>query len=95
MASQKWLHHQRYLCQQKYCRCYLTLSEKKHDVWKFRDCIKANSEKRDTENKQKFAFLLILAKKDSLCSGIQTYFLRISEVLAIYFHWQQNHIDFN
>ena len=48
----------------------------KHDIQQFRDCIGSNSEKRDSENKQKkIAFLLKLANKDSLCSGIQTYFL--------------------
>ena len=57
------------------CRCYLTLSKKKHDIRKVRDCIRSDSEKRGIENKQKFAFLLISANKDSLCSGIQTYIL--------------------
>ena len=37
-------------------------------------CTRSNSEKRDSKNKQKFAFLLISVNKDSLCSGIQTYF---------------------
>ena len=49
------------------------LSKKKHDIQKFRDCIRPNSEK--SENKQKICFLLMSANKDSLCSGIQTYFL--------------------
>ena len=53
----------------------MTLSKKKHDIRKIRDCIRSDSEKRDIENKQKFAFLLISANKDSLCSGIQTYCL--------------------
>ena len=56
------------------CQCYLALNKKKHDIHYFRDCIRSNSEKRDSKNKQKFAFLLILANKDSLCSGIQICF---------------------
>ena len=51
------------------------LSYKKHDIQNVRDCITSNSEKRDSEYKQKFHFLLISTKKDSLCSGIETYFL--------------------
>ena len=43
---------------------------KKHDIQKFRDCIRSTSEKQDSENKQKFAFLLISANKDSLCSNL-------------------------
>ena len=39
------------------------------------ETIRSYSDKRDIENKQKFAFLLISANKDSLCLGIQTYFL--------------------
>ena len=38
---------------QKQCQCYLTLSKKKHDIKKIRDCIRSNSEKRDSENKPK------------------------------------------
>ena len=38
---------------QKQCQCYLTLSKKKHDIQKIRDCIRSNSEKRDSENKPK------------------------------------------
>ena len=58
---------------QKQCQCYLTLSKKKHDIQKIRDCIRSNSEKRDTENKQKkYIFLLMSANKGSLRSGIQT-----------------------
>ena len=41
---------------------------------KFRDCIGFNSEKPGSENKQKLCFLLISVNKDSLRSGIQTYF---------------------
>ena len=52
----------------------LNINKKKHDIQKFRDCIRSNSEKRNSENKQTFAFMLISANKDSLCSGIQTYF---------------------
>ena len=37
--------------------------------------VRSYSDKRGIENKQKFAFLPILANKDSLCLGIQTYFL--------------------
>ena len=66
---------QKYLFQQKHCQCYLTLSKNKHDILKFRDCITSDSEKPDTEYKQKFTFLLISANKYSLLSGIQTYFL--------------------
>ena len=47
-------------------------SKKKNDIRKFRDCMR--SEKRDSENGQKSAFLLISPNKDSLCSGIQIYF---------------------
>ena len=39
--------------------------KKKHDIQKFRGCLRSNSEKRDSENKQKFAFLLISVNKDS------------------------------
>ena len=56
---------------------------KKHDIQKFRDCIRSTSEKQDSENKQKFAFLLISANKDSLCSVIQTYFSWNSNYLSI------------
>ena len=38
---------------QKQCQCYLTLCKKKHDIQKITDCIRSNSEKRDSENKQK------------------------------------------
>ena len=37
---------------QKQCQCYLTLCKKKHDIQKITDCIRSNSEKRDSENKQ-------------------------------------------
>ena len=57
------------------------LSKKKHDIQKFRDCIRPNSEK--SENKQKICFLLMSANKDSLCSGIQTYFLWSNNYLSI------------
>ena len=36
---------------QKQSQRYLTLSKKKHDTQKIRDCIRSNSEKRDSENK--------------------------------------------
>ena len=52
----------------------MILNRKEPDMQKFSDCIRSNSEKQYSENKQKFAFLLISASKDSLCSGIQTYF---------------------
>ena len=54
---------------------YLKLNKKK--TWYFdwtRDCVRSNSEKQDSENKQKLGFLLTPANKDSLSSGIQTYF---------------------
>ena len=35
---------------QKQCQCYLC--KKKHNVQKITDCIRSNSEKRDSENKQ-------------------------------------------
>ena len=35
------------------CQCYLTLCKKKHDTQKITDCIRSNSEKRDSEDKQK------------------------------------------
>ena len=38
---------------QKQCQCYLTLCKKIHDAQKMTDCIRSNSEKRDSENKQK------------------------------------------
>ena len=76
--------------------------KRKHDVRKVTDCLRSDSEKWDIENDQKFAFLLISTNKDSLCSGIQTYFLwnnkylsKVLKVLAAYFHWKQNHTDFN
>ena len=37
----------------KQCQCYLTLSKKNHNIQKIRDCIRSNSEKRDSANKQK------------------------------------------
>ena len=52
----------------------LEIKLKKGDKQKFRDSIRSNPEKQDSKNKRKFTFLLISAKKDSLCSGIQTYF---------------------
>ena len=47
----KW-HHKlwHYL---KQCQSYLTLCTKKHDIQKITDCVRSNSEKRDSENKQK------------------------------------------
>ena len=48
----------------------LSQSKKKHDIRIFRDCIRSDSEKRDIENKQILAFLLISANKDSLCSNV-------------------------
>ena len=44
--------------------------KRKHDTRKFKDCIRSDSEKRDIEKEQKFAFLLIITNKVSLCSGI-------------------------
>ena len=35
---------------QKQCQCYLTLCKKKHDMQKITDCIRSNSEKRDSDN---------------------------------------------
>ena len=50
---------------------FYTVSLKLSDVnFTIRDCIRSSSEKRDSENKQKFAFLLRSTNKDSLCSGI-------------------------
>ena len=49
----------------KKCQCYLTLSTKKHDIQKFRDFIRSNSEKRDSKNKQKICFFTDTASKDS------------------------------
>ena len=84
-------------------QCYLTLNKNKHDIQKFRGCIRSNSEKRGSENKQKLAFLPILANKDSFCSGIQTHFswncdyrsIILSDVLAIHLLWKQIHKDFS
>ena len=38
---------------QKQCQCYITWCKKKHDIQKITDCIRSNSEKRDSENKQR------------------------------------------
>ena len=56
--------------------------KRKHDVRKVTDCLRSDSEKWDIENDQKFAFLLISTNKDSLCSGIQTYFLWNNKYLS-------------
>ena len=52
----------------------MTLNKKKLDTQKLTDCLRSNSDKQNSENKQKFAILLVSANKGSLCSGIQTYF---------------------
>ena len=58
-----------------------------HDIRKFKDCIRSDSEKWDIEKKKKkITFLLISANKDSLCSGIHFYetaiiFSEFSDVL--------------
>ena len=61
----------------------MKLSSKKHDIRKFRDCIRSYSDKRDVETRQKFAFLLISANKYTLCLGIQTYFF-MKQQLSFY-----------
>ena len=61
----------------------MKLSSKKHDIRKFRDCIRSYSDKRDVETRQKFAFLLISANKNTLCLGIQTYFF-MKQQLSFY-----------
>ena len=38
---------------------YLTLCKKKHDIQKITDCIRSNSEKRDSENKQKICVQVV------------------------------------
>ena len=48
----------------------MTLTKKKHDIRKLWDCIRFNSERRDSESKQKLAFLLISTNKDS---GVQVF----------------------
>ena len=52
----------------------MALNKKKYDTQRFTDCIRSNSEKLDSKNKQKFTFLLISANKDLLYSGFQTCF---------------------
>ena len=42
---------------------YLTLSKKKHDIRRFRDYTRSDSEKQDIKNKRKLTFLLILTNK--------------------------------
>ena len=49
MTSQKWKDHQKYLIAE-ITLMLLTLSKKKCDIFKFTDCIKSDSEKRDCEN---------------------------------------------
>ena len=64
-----------------------SLSKKKHDIRRFRDGIRSDSEKRGIEEKQKIIVLQISANKCFLCSGIHFYekaiiFLSLYEVLA-------------
>ena len=66
------------------------------------DLIQRNEILKMIEN---LLFLLVSRNKDSLCSCAQVFkatfyettiiFLKFSEVLAVYFPWKQNHIDFN
>ena len=44
---------------QKQCQCYMKLCKKKHDIQKITDCIRSNSEKRDSENKHKICAQII------------------------------------
>ena len=44
-------------------------------VYEYLETVRSYSDQRGIENKQKSAFLLISANKDSLSLGIQTYFL--------------------
>ena len=71
--------------------------KREHDILEFRDCIRSNSEKRDSENKQKFAFLLISANEiQCVLVAKRTFyereiiFLNSFQVLAIPFHLKQN-----
>ena len=64
-----------------------SLAKKKHDIRRFRDGIRYDSEKRGIAEKQKTIVLLISADKCFLCSGIQFYetaiiFLLFYEVLG-------------
>ena len=63
----------------------MSLTQKKHDIIIFRDCIRFDSEKGDIEKTQKY--LLISANKNSLFPGIHFYetaiiFLLFYEVFA-------------
>ena len=64
-----------------------SLTKKKHDIQRFRDGIRSDSEEQGIEEKQKIIVLLISANKWFLCSGIHFYettiiFLSFYEVLA-------------
>ena len=50
-----------------------SLTKKKHDIQRFRDGIRSDSEKQGIEEKQKIIILLISANKCFLCSGIHFY----------------------
>ena len=50
-----------------------SLTKKKHDIRRFKDGIRSDSEKRDIEENQKVIVLLISANKCILCSGIHFY----------------------
>ena len=49
----------------------------------FSPTLRFYSDNRGIENKQKYAFLLISPNKDSLCLGIQTFFLWNNNCLSI------------
>ena len=76
--------------------------KREHDIWEFRDCIRSVSVKRDSENRQKFAFLLtsaneiqcVLVFKPTFYQR-EIIFLNFSQVLAIHLHLKQNHRDFS
>ena len=76
--------------------------KREHDIWEFRDCIRSVSVKRDSENRQKLAFLLtsaneiqcVLVFKPTFYER-EIIFLNFSQVLAIHLHLKQNHRDFS
>ena len=64
-----------------------SLTKKKHDIRRYRDGIRSDSEKRGIEEKQKIIVLQISENKGFLCSGFHFYetaiiFLSFYEVLA-------------
>ena len=77
----------------------LDMKYKNYDIWNFRDYI-SFSQKRDIEDKPDLLFcqyqqMHCVQVFKTTFHEITTIFLQFSEVLAVYYHWNQNHRDFN